>query len=76
MEIKIKRINDYDRIYALVFDWGVRHHKLPIFKTPDEEQNHFGKCICEFNKAERLGYDDGVYELERFFELGVLRNDI
>ena len=76
-QLKIKRINEYDKIYSLVFDWGIKHHKLPKFNSPNDEQKHFGKCICEFSKAERLGYEDGVYELERFFELGVLKsNDI
>ena len=52
-----------------VYMWGLRNGKLPVFSTYDEEIQHFGKSLSEFNKAERKYYSKYMKWLEYSFEV-------
>ena len=52
-----------------VYRWGLRNGKLPVFSTYEEEIQHFGKSLSEFNKAERKYYSKYMEWLEYAFEV-------
>lgn len=56
-------------IWKQVFDWGIENKRIPMFKTVDEEIEHFKKPVKDFSRRERIQYDDAMDRLERHFEL-------
>ena len=65
-QIKVLKRRD---ILRKTYVWGVINHKLPVFKTWQEEEKHFGKPLSEFDKKERAFYNEGMERLEEYFEI-------
>lgn len=55
-------------IRTQVYDWGVVHRRLPVFKNISDEIEHFHKPVSQFSKRERNAYEDAMSDLEEFFE--------
>ena len=63
-------------IYDLVYTWGIKNHRIPMFQDPDDEIKHYGKLIQHFSENERLEFEQAMDELERWFEIGMCRRNI